>query len=240
MPNSKNKLIYMFLVIISLISLKSYALPQYTVEILVLKKIDTTDEVFPLNFNFADFDNSIELKTYNKKYSEQNYMLYPYAKRKLDYYKYLLNKSGKFTALIHKKWQQGISNDSSFKVALHSKEKTNRPRHKSILLKQPAPKLKPHLNIWCKTKIRSLGPAKEKSTIIQQLFCNKLIEEDLSLLEGTIKLYINRYVFTELDLWLYENENHYQLKQHKKIKSKELHYFEHPKIVALLVITPIR
>ncbi|MBX2808213.1 MAG: peptidoglycan binding protein CsiV [Cellvibrionaceae bacterium] len=68
-------------------------------------------------------------------------------------------------------------------------------------------------------------------------------------LEGTITLHIARYLHLHTDLWLsseqdtqrdiYNKKQVTVLQQHRRMRSKELHYIDHPLMGILLLITPI-
>jgi len=81
---------------------------------------------------------------------------------------------------------------------------------------------------------------------------------DNNKLEGTIKLYKSTYLHAALDLWLKQDvlaENSWSdvsadgdfielarnpnLKESRRIRSKKLYFFDHPKLGALLQLTPI-
>lgn len=76
--------------------------------------------------------------------------------------------------------------------------------------------------------------------------------------EGTIKLYKSTYLHASLDLWLKENDisitswsdvspngesidlpRNPNLKESRRIRSKKMYFFDHPKLGALLQLTPI-
>lgn len=84
------------------------------------------------------------------------------------------------------------------------------------------------------------------------------ISSDNNLIEGTIKLYRVSYLHADIDLWFKENGNSVgnwsaaspdsvdlsgprnpHLSQIRRIKSKELIYFDHPRVSAILQITPV-
>ena len=79
-----------------------------------------------------------------------------------------------------------------------------------------------------------------------------------NLIEGNIRLYKSTYLHAALDLWLKQNSRvidnwsdaspdgidisapkNPNLKESRRIRSKKLYYFDHPKLGALLQLTPI-
>ncbi|MFW5450166.1 MAG: CsiV family protein [Methylophagaceae bacterium] len=80
-----------------------------------------------------------------------------------------------------------------------------------------------------------------------------------NLIEGTIRLYKSTYLHAALDLWLKQNSSDVDswsdaspngidinapqnpnLKESRRIRSKKLYFFDHPKLGALLQLTPIK
>ncbi|MCX4190147.1 CsiV family protein [Methylophaga sp. OBS3] len=70
-------------------------------------------------------------------------------------------------------------------------------------------------------------------------------------LSGMIRVFKSAYLHTELDLWLmdasqamandsFQGPRAPNLKQSRRIRSKELHYFDHPRFGAILQLTPIQ
>jgi len=57
-------------------------------------------------------------------------------------------------------------------------------------------------------------------------------------LSGTVSFYQARFLFVDVDLRLEEKRSGqvYRLKQHKRVKPKEMHYFDHPVFGALLYL----
>ncbi|MEE9342866.1 MAG: CsiV family protein [Gammaproteobacteria bacterium] len=71
-------------------------------------------------------------------------------------------------------------------------------------------------------------------------------------LRGTAKVYVGRYLHLDLDLYLPAGEtatinginlsstpNRYHLKESRRMRSKKVHYFDHPHIGVIAVITPL-
>ncbi len=57
-------------------------------------------------------------------------------------------------------------------------------------------------------------------------------------LQGTVSFYQQRFLFMDVDLRLRDKQSGqvYQLKQHKRVKPKEMHYFDHPMFGAVLYL----
>ena len=84
------------------------------------------------------------------------------------------------------------------------------------------------------------------------------IHSDNELIQGSIRLYKSTYLHAALDLWLIQNTVHVNswsdispdgvdinaprnpnLKESRRVRSKKLYFFDHPKMGALLKLTPI-
>lgn len=61
---------------------------------------------------------------------------------------------------------------------------------------------------------------------------------------GTVKVYVQRYLHMDLDLLLQTNNGPspgvFRMQEHRRMKSKELHYIDHPMLGALVRITPVQ
>ncbi len=55
-------------------------------------------------------------------------------------------------------------------------------------------------------------------------------------LEGTVKVSLGRYLHVDLDLLL---DQRYRLQTHRRMRSGELHYIDHPLMGALVLISPV-
>ncbi len=64
------------------------------------------------------------------------------------------------------------------------------------------------------------------------------LHSDSTPLDGTIKVSVKRYLHADLDLLL-KNGNGYRLQASRKMRSKEIHYIDHPKMGVLILITPL-
>lgn len=75
------------------------------------------------------------------------------------------------------------------------------------------------------------------------------VNSDNGLIEGVIKLYRLSYLHADIDVWFKENGSaasavsgaprNPQLSQIRRIRSKELTYFDHPRVAAVLQLTPV-
>jgi hypothetical protein len=64
-----------------------------------------------------------------------------------------------------------------------------------------------------------------------------LLSSSGSGMEGTIKVSVGRYLHVDLDLLLGKS---YRMQAHRRMRSKELHYIDHPKMGALVLISPVK
>ncbi len=61
-------------------------------------------------------------------------------------------------------------------------------------------------------------------------------------LDGGLRFYMSRFLHVDVDLTLKEkdaNDRGYRLVEHRRIKTQELNYFDHPKLGVLVKITPV-
>jgi hypothetical protein len=56
--------------------------------------------------------------------------------------------------------------------------------------------------------------------------------------EGTVRLRTGRLLYVDTDFVLYGEETPVRLTESRKVKLKELHYFDHPLYGVLLQVTP--
>jgi hypothetical protein len=54
--------------------------------------------------------------------------------------------------------------------------------------------------------------------------------------EGAVKVSVGRFLHVDLDLLLYGN---YRMQAHRRLRSGEIHYLDHPKMGALVIILPV-
>ncbi len=61
---------------------------------------------------------------------------------------------------------------------------------------------------------------------------------------GTVRVYVQRYLHVDLDLLLETNNGPspgvFRMQEHRRMKSKELHYIDHPMLGAFVRITPVQ
>lgn len=84
------------------------------------------------------------------------------------------------------------------------------------------------------------------------------VQSENTLIDGSVRLYKATYLHAQLDLWLMENQSlanswsdaspegidistprNPNLNESRRIRSKKLYFFDHPKLGALLQLTPI-
>ena len=63
-------------------------------------------------------------------------------------------------------------------------------------------------------------------------------------LDGTLRFYLSRFLHVELNLTLQEDRREsgakpYQLTEHRRVRPQEIHYFDHPKLGALVRVTQV-
>ena len=61
-------------------------------------------------------------------------------------------------------------------------------------------------------------------------------------LDGTLRFYLSRFLHVELNLALQEGRREsgakpYQIAEHRRVRPQEIHYFDHPKLGALVRVT---
>jgi len=56
-------------------------------------------------------------------------------------------------------------------------------------------------------------------------------------LDGTLRFYSSRFLYIEMNLALHGTGAVYPLTEHRRVRLKEIHYFDHPRIGALVRIT---
>jgi hypothetical protein len=60
-------------------------------------------------------------------------------------------------------------------------------------------------------------------------------------LDGTLRFYFSRFLHVELNLTLQEGAGGtaYQLAEHRRVRPQEVHYFDHPRLGALVRVTAV-
>ena len=137
-----------------------------------------------------------------------------------------LNRSPRYNVLLHQSWQQtGLSNNDAINVKVDTTTESN-----------------------AENKDVSLFNSDNQISKID----NKEIKSNL---KGTLKLILGRYLHIHTDL-LYQrlNKNYsssspilhgnrfneFEIKSHRRMRSKELHYIDHPLVGILVIVTPIK
>lgn len=58
-------------------------------------------------------------------------------------------------------------------------------------------------------------------------------------LDGTMRFYVNRLLYVEMDLALRGAGETYPLAEHRRVRPQEIHYFDHPRLGALVRVTAL-
>jgi hypothetical protein len=63
-------------------------------------------------------------------------------------------------------------------------------------------------------------------------------------LDGSLRFYLSRFLHVDVDVAMQDRaatvgENNYRLTEHRRIKTQELNYFDHPKLGVLLRVTAV-
>jgi len=58
-------------------------------------------------------------------------------------------------------------------------------------------------------------------------------------LDGTLRFYLNRFLYVEMDLVLRGSGETYPLTEHRRIRPQEIQYFDHPRLGALVRVTAL-
>lgn len=58
-------------------------------------------------------------------------------------------------------------------------------------------------------------------------------------LDGTMRFYLNRFLYVEMDLVLRGLNETYPLTEHRRVRPQEVQYFDHPRLGALVRITAL-
>ena len=136
-----------------------------------------------------------------------------------------INRSSRYNVLLHQSWQQtGLSNNDAINIKVNTTTETN-AENKAVSL---------------------FGSDNQISKLD-----NKEIKSNL---KGTLKLILGRYLHIHTDL-LYQRLkknysssspilhgnmfNEFEIKSHRRMRSKELHYIDHPLLGILILIDPI-
>lgn len=58
-------------------------------------------------------------------------------------------------------------------------------------------------------------------------------------LDGIVRLYLNRFLYVEMDLVLRGSGEAYPLTEHRRVRPQEIQYFDHPRLGALVRVTTL-
>ena len=136
-----------------------------------------------------------------------------------------LNQSSRYKVLFHQSWQQtGLSNTDAINIQVDTTKSNNNEKY----------------------NVATLNPAHQLPGI-----SNQKLESNI---QGTLKLVLGRYLHIHTDL-LYKRLNNvdkqtfptldskvfskFKIKSQRRMRSKELHYIDHPLLGILVLVTPI-
>lgn len=247
----KNLMKYLSISIASLVATNCFAidytdLPAYEIEVVIFKFTDSRssgNEVWPDLVKTESLENSIELHNstsltqipgvdtkgyYYSKIPQENFRLSSEAEK--------LTASKKYKILYHSAWiHPGLDKESAESIHIKATE--------SDLTSAALDSLTP--SIIDNTSISHYQPSFNKAPQ----------EEENTILEGLIKVELGRYLHINFDLKYkrdlapvqgviniaslknYEDIKYYPVKMHRRMRSKEVHYIDHPLIGILVLAT---
>lgn len=242
---------YLSISITSLLASNCFAvdytdLPAYEIEVVIFKFTDSRssgNEVWPDLVKTGSIENSIELHNSTSLTQIPGIDTKAYYYSKIPQEKFRLTKeaekltaSKKYKILFHSAWiQPGLDKENA----------------ESIHIKAIEGDLTP-------ATIDSLTPSLIDTTSInnyQPSFDNIAQEDDNAILEGLIKVELGRYLHINFDLKYkrdlapvqgiintssqksYKDIKYYPVKMHRRMRSKEVHYIDHPLIGILVLAT---
>lgn len=242
---------YLSISIASLVATNCFAidytdLPAYEIEVVIFKFSDSRssgNEVWPDLVKTGSLENSIELHNstsltqipgadrkgyYYSKIPQENFRLSSEAEK--------LTASKKYKILYHSAWiQPGLDKENA--ESIHIKATVD------DITSQALDSLTP--SIIDNTSIRNYQPSYNKAPQ----------EEENIILEGLIKVELGRYLHINFDLKYkrdlapvqgvinmsslknYKDIKYYPVKMHRRMRSKEVHYIDHPLIGILVLAT---
>ena len=176
------------------------------------------DQTEPLTINPSDIalkDKEVEYPEHNNvvqiTYDSTEFLADQVAK---------LERSSRYNVLLHKSWQQiGLSDADAIDIQIDTTDIESTKNHDTTMFE-------PNIN-------------------------NKRLQ---STLQGTLKLILRRYLHLHTDLHykrlnetyragsptLYDNKfNEFEIKSRRKMRSRELHYIDHPLLGILIYVSPI-
>ena len=173
---------------------------------------------------FTNAEKEIETKITPADYPENNSVTHNTSNTLADHVE-KLNRSSRYNVLLHQSWQQtGLSNNDAFNIKVDTTKENN-----------------------VDNKAASLFNSGNQISKIDN-------NEIKSNLKGTLKLILGRYLHIHTDL-LYQRPkknysssspilhgsmfNEFEIKSQRRMRSKELHYIDHPLIGILILINPV-
>lgn len=221
-------------------------LPAYEIEVVIFKFTDSRssgNEVWPDLVKIGSLENSIELHNstsltqipgvdtkgyYYSKIPKDSFRLSSEAEK--------LTSSKKYKILYHSAWiQPGLDKENAESIHIKATE--------DHITSQALDSLTP--SIINNTSINNYQPSFNKAPQ----------EEENTILEGLIKVELGRYLHINFDLKYkrdlapvqgvinipslknYKDIKYYPVKMHRRMRSKEVHYIDHPLIGILVLAT---
>ena len=204
----------------------------YKVELVLFEQLSASSEQFteqPGEYkDWPDLENAVELSS---AYQNSGFYLLPPTDRDLNAVIARLNKSSRYNVIEHIVWKQpGLDNTAAKAVHIHG----------GINYESQFPeRIKPPINADEGMTVNELEP----STTLEQV-------------DGTIKIVLARYLHVYTDLIFrkpvtteYEYSDgqvlqstllrDFKVRSHRRMRSRELHYLDHPLLGILVQITPI-
>jgi hypothetical protein len=160
-----------------------------------------------------------------------------------------LNESNNFRVLLHSAWRQpGLSKDKALNVKIDHFISTENTENGDILINQNDTDNSPIDTEQINSNDNMFDTTAETS-----------LDKEGFVLSGYIKLILSRYLHLKIDLIYHELKNEpsdqffidefgeedllpdvFQIKQTRRLRSKELHYIDHPVISIIALITPYK
>lgn len=250
----KNLMKFLLVNLILLYSTSSNAvdysnLPAYEIEVVIFKTNNTQSagsEIWPDLVESVSVENSVELHDNNSttlipgteekgyfysKIPAENFRLTEEAEK--------ISRSNKYEILYHSAWiQPGLDKDNAEFIHIKSVENTEQ-----LNLISSLSSVQPDQNIDM-TATHSIIHHSETET------------QQNALLDGVVKVELGRYLHINFDLKYqrnlapiqgvmndslsntYKELKYYPIQTHRRMRSKELHYIDHPLIGILVLATP--
>jgi len=220
-----------FIVILTFLFLSvSVSAKDYDVEVVVFANEDfefNQSEVWVSQLETLDFTDAV---TFTHKEQEEGYAPHPASMYELATARELLKKSGRFEIIKHIRWRQpGLGTESAKPVRIRGGTEFQ---------------LRRSVNDTADTAVTSQMTHEVDYTVIKKQ------------LDGTVKIVLSRYLHVYVNLILRkpvvtevtdaEQEikhiatlQDFRLYTHRKMRSNELHYIDHPMLGILIQITPV-